>query len=335
MSVKLMALVWDRYPEGGGELNLALKLADHAHDDGTHIFPGVKGLAEKTRQSDRAVQYQLRRMEKSGWLVLVADAGGGRGKAREYRISEAWIKGAEIAPAVDKSKGAEIAPKKRVQTEAEKGANGNTKGANGDDKGCKAFAPESPRTVNEPSVKEPGAEKPPTHTDDDGNPGAPTPKFDRMWDAWPGASGRKQQRAVCESHWIANGLELHGELIIAHVQAMKLTQHWRTGGDPTPIRYLEQKRWLDGAPDDAGLASSGEDWWLTPSGWASEADRIGVPLIKDEPPVKLFIRVAAASGKGPWIAPALDAAKRISPSWFQEVVSGFGDALIPPDYFTS
>lgn len=126
MSVRLMTAVFDRYPTGAGEFTLALALADNAHDDGSHIFPTVATLAQKTRQSVRAVQYQLRRMEEIGWLVLVGAGDGGCGRPREYRISPEWIKGGELpspqkgansAPAT----GATIAPV-RVQNEAEKGA---------------------------------------------------------------------------------------------------------------------------------------------------------------------------------------------------------------------
>lgn len=125
-------MVFDRYPNGGGEMLLALALADHAHDDGTHIFPSIARLAEKTRQSERSVQYQLRRMEQSGWLVLVNAGIGGRrsgfgegGRTRQYRINPEWMKGAEIAPF---AKGAKQALKgcktaqERVQNGVEKGA---------------------------------------------------------------------------------------------------------------------------------------------------------------------------------------------------------------------
>jgi len=125
-------MVFDRYPNGGGEMLLALALADHAHDDGTHIFPSIARLAEKTRQSERSVQYQLRRMEQSGWLVLVNAGIGGRrsgfgegGRPRQYRINPEWMKGAEIAPF---AKGAKQALKgckttqERVQNGVEKGA---------------------------------------------------------------------------------------------------------------------------------------------------------------------------------------------------------------------
>ena len=37
MSVKVMTAVFERYPVGGGEMLLALALADHASDDGTRF----------------------------------------------------------------------------------------------------------------------------------------------------------------------------------------------------------------------------------------------------------------------------------------------------------
>lgn len=125
-------MVFDRYPNGGGEMLLALALADHAHDDGTHIFPSIARLAEKTRQSERSVQYQLRRMETSGWLVLVNAGIGGRrggygegGRTRQYRVNPEWMKGADIAPFAKGAKegveGCKTASE-RVQKRPSKGA---------------------------------------------------------------------------------------------------------------------------------------------------------------------------------------------------------------------
>jgi len=135
MSVTIMSEVFKRYPNGGGEMVLALAIADHAHDDGSHIFPSVKKLAEKSRQSERTVQYQLRKMQESGWIVLVADEKGGRGRSREYKINEDWIKGAEIAP-IEKGANQRI-----------KGAISGKKGAIHDIKGAIAVAPESSITI--------------------------------------------------------------------------------------------------------------------------------------------------------------------------------------------
>ena len=140
MSAKMMGMVFDRYPYGGGEMLLALALADHAEHDGTSIYPGVTSLARKTRQSERTVQYQLRKMEQIGWLMLVNNEVGGRTKTREYRINPAWIKGATLAPfnpdatgtptistapGHESEKGADIAPIPEI-----KGATDDTKGCN-------------------------------------------------------------------------------------------------------------------------------------------------------------------------------------------------------------
>jgi len=155
MSVKVMTAVFERYPNGGGEMLLALALADHAADDGTSVYPSVRALAEKTRQSTRTVQYQMRRMEDMGWLILVNAGNGGRSMTSEYRISLEWIKGAEIAPFSEADfesdekpetaqKGAEIAtfrPGKRVQLATQKGATDDTKGCNPRQKRVQPVAP--------------------------------------------------------------------------------------------------------------------------------------------------------------------------------------------------
>ncbi len=148
MSVKVMTMVFDRYPVGGGEMMLALALADHAHDDGTHVFPYVDHLMTKTRQSRRTVQYQLRKMEESGWLILVNSGNGGRNQARGYVISPDWVNGGEVTP--PEKKGAEIAPPKKGATDDIKGAIHDAKGATDDTKGCNPLHPHI--TVIEPSI---------------------------------------------------------------------------------------------------------------------------------------------------------------------------------------
>lgn len=160
MSVKIMSQVFDRYPNGGGEMLLALALADHASDDGTRVYPSVAALAAKTRQSERTIQYQLRRMEEAGWLILVNAGHGGRSLSREYRISAAWINGAEFA---DLQNGAEIAPFQNGAN-GEKGAIHDTKGCNPRQKRVQQVAPANNRhrTINEPSVGGERAQAPAT-----------------------------------------------------------------------------------------------------------------------------------------------------------------------------
>lgn len=142
MSIRVMDRVFQCYPGGGGEMLLALALADHADDDGENIFPSVEKLATKTRQAERTVQYQLRRMEAAGWLLRVNRGNGGRSQTTEYRISPLWLKGADFAPI---EKGA---------NDSEKGANDDTKGCNPRQKRVQQVAPayNRHRTVKEPSV---------------------------------------------------------------------------------------------------------------------------------------------------------------------------------------
>lgn len=81
-----MGIIFDHYPEGGGELLTILKLADNAHDDGSHVYPSVQTVAEKTHQSPRTVQRHLQAMLENGWLVLTRKGGRGPGDSNEYRI---------------------------------------------------------------------------------------------------------------------------------------------------------------------------------------------------------------------------------------------------------
>lgn len=86
MSVRLMSILWERYPAGGSELLLMLALADWADDDGNRIYPSVATLAKKVRQSERNVQRLLRKLVKSRLLEVVGSERGGSGRTTHYRI---------------------------------------------------------------------------------------------------------------------------------------------------------------------------------------------------------------------------------------------------------
>lgn len=196
MSIKVMNAVFERYPSGGGEMLLALALADHASDDGTRVYPSIKALAEKTRQSERSVQYQLRRMQESGWLILVNAGNGGRSMHSEYRISPDWIKGAEIAPL------------KKGATDDVKGANDSAKGCNPEQKRVQPVAPANNRhrTINESSGIVIGADAPKTKSEratvlsDDFTPNETAAKLASDY----GLSLADEQAAF-EDHHAANG----------------------------------------------------------------------------------------------------------------------------------
>lgn len=361
MSGKLTGMVFDRYPEGGGEMLLALKLADNAHDDGTHIFPSVETMASKTRQSERAVQYQLKRMRESGWLILVRKARGGRGTAgypAEYRINPEWIKGADFAslknlstdPLVQLEKGAEIAP-----INSEKGANGDKKGCkteqervqNGTEKGAKLLHPNHQITPIEPSINlHLPAE---TKNEDEGeeeksdietqNQTEPVTPFERFWEVWPSESGRKAgARPKCEKLWAEADLDAHVELIVIHVQAMKLTPKWKKGWEPEPSRYLTEQWWKDGAPAPVSVAmpADGTPWYeSTPDVIDAKGAELGVRARKPDEAIAAYrvLVVNASKEKSAVDFVLCDARKFNDQRLFEFAVATFGDALMPAEFY--
>lgn len=361
MSGKLTGMVFDRYPEGGGEMLLALKLADNAHDDGTHIFPSVETMASKTRQSERAVQYQLKRMREAGWLILVRKARGGRGTAgypAEYRINPEWIKGADFAslknlstdPLVQLEKGADFAP-----NNSGKGANGDKKGCkteqervqNGTEKGAKLLHPNHQLTPIEPSVNlhlpaeaknegEGEEEKADIETPNQTEPATP---FNRFWEVWPSESGRKAgARSKCEKLWADSALDGHIELIVIHVQAMKLTSKWKKGWEPEPSRYLAEQWWKDGAPApvSAAVPADGMPWYeSTPEVIDAKGAALGVrPRKPDEAIAAYRVLVVNASKEKAAVDFVLrDATKFNDQRLFEFAVATFGDALMPAEFY--
>lgn len=63
---------------------VAVAMADHAHDDGTHIWPSIKLLAKKTDWSERTVQRALRELASVGLITLVKEGGHGAKSTNEY-----------------------------------------------------------------------------------------------------------------------------------------------------------------------------------------------------------------------------------------------------------
>ncbi|BEP50531.1 helix-turn-helix domain-containing protein [Variovorax sp. V116] len=148
MSIKVMTMVFDRYPVGGSERLLALAIADHAHDDGTHIYPAIDTLASKTMQSRSTVQRQIAKMLAIGWLERVGSKTG-RGYVNEYRISSAWIRGellpSQVAPPLVTDVEPSYPQAGQIDTliSAKKGVIQNEKGVIHDVKGVTAMTPES------------------------------------------------------------------------------------------------------------------------------------------------------------------------------------------------
>jgi len=323
-------MVFDRYPAGGGEMILALKLADHAHDDGTHIYPGIASLAEKTRQSERAVQYQLRRMEKSGWLIPVDKGKGGRGRSREYRINPDWLNGAELAPIEDQENGADSAPidsdEKGASGDA-KGAIQDTKGANGDIKGATAIAPESSVTVIEPSKNRQPARRAPRvalHLElrDIELPDC----IDR--EAWLDWCEHREAKATA-----AGKTAVPWTRPAAKVSIKKLTKIHEAGADVTAaIEEAVLRGWTglwEAKEEQATGAKTSQaipaDWWKTSSGIEARGAQLGVKPVDGEPFMRFKVRVFKAAGAGEWIEDLLRTVSRESEERYEQLYAYFND----------
>lgn len=112
MSAELMGAVW-KLDLSHSHQAVMLALADHAHDDGTHCYPGVPYIAWKTGYSERNVTRILGDLEAQGLIEPQAEKIGGYGRVTEYHIH--IDKGAKKSPFVKKS------DRKRVTGQTEKG----------------------------------------------------------------------------------------------------------------------------------------------------------------------------------------------------------------------
>lgn len=88
MSLRVLTIVWDRFPEGGSKLLAMLALADWAGDDGGRIYPSVATLAAKIRMSERHTKRLLDELIGDNWIELISKENkGGRKRSNRYRVN--------------------------------------------------------------------------------------------------------------------------------------------------------------------------------------------------------------------------------------------------------
>jgi len=72
-------------------------------------------------------------------------------------------------------------------------------------------------------------------------------EFKRFWSTWPDHE-RKIRRVDAAKIWKDDGLDEHCDIILAHLKSCVKSKQWIDGFAPLPVTFLNQKRWLDGAP---------------------------------------------------------------------------------------
>jgi hypothetical protein len=105
MSISAMNKVYESGLEKSMKA-IALAYADHAHDDGSHIFPAINYISWKTGYSRRSVQSITRQLEEIGVLVNV---GKGPSGVNRYRMIFKNL------PARKPYRGAKSAPPEEVE----------------------------------------------------------------------------------------------------------------------------------------------------------------------------------------------------------------------------
>jgi hypothetical protein len=239
MSGLITGIVLDRYPNGGGERLVAVALADNAHRDGTHIFPSIAEIADRTKLSRRSVQMHVSKMVATGWLILTKKSTGRRGDTNEYRICPAWLAGGECTPPsgpvlrtnARKSWGAEIAPHEPVDKPPGWGAAERTMGCNPQQDGVQPTAPKPSGTVKEPIPPNP--------------PTGGAPGFEAIAAGYPRRAGIEAARRDWDE--LAPSPHLQAEIARA-ISAWIPSAEWqREGGRYVPKfgRFLRDRRWLD------------------------------------------------------------------------------------------
>ena len=84
LSIILMAAVWERIFTRAQQ-TIMLALADHARDDGSHVYPSMALLAWKSSYSLRQVKRIVDELRRLTVLTVVARAR--RGRPTEYKIN--------------------------------------------------------------------------------------------------------------------------------------------------------------------------------------------------------------------------------------------------------
>lgn len=280
MSIRLMSMIFERYPEGGSEMLLALAMADHANDDGARIWPSLDELARKTRQSRRTVQRQIAKMLASGWLEQVRTATGRPGATNEYRVRPAWVAG-EALPAtgvkvtpVEESpelpRGDTLTPVEAPEVvhtgdrvtpvgEGERGVTRDARGVTSDERGDTAMTPESSGTISNHTPLPP----------DGGADG-----FEALWSIYP----NHDSRAKAERRYrrLAPSAALQQTMRSA-IEAQRLSKRWtKDNGEFVPefATWLRNERWRD---ESGASGTACRAWQDTRAGIDAKARELSIP----------------------------------------------------------
>lgn len=88
MSLKVINLVYERFPGDAHELLLMHRLAWHGNDEGRSIYPSIRSLAAYVRRSPSQTRRTLHSLIAAGWVFVRGnERGGAHGATRQYELN--------------------------------------------------------------------------------------------------------------------------------------------------------------------------------------------------------------------------------------------------------
>jgi DNA-binding transcriptional ArsR family regulator len=266
MSIVVMKLVYQARLGSAARKAVATKLADHAQDDGSQVFPGLSRIAKETELSKSTVQRAIRDLLDAGILVLVEQGGSGPRDTSKYRFDLAKLaalpRTVELpdAPVTDHQKDGQLDHHATAEDEAKvvtvprKMVTVTTEGSHHDH-----------RTIIEPSEPSLWSELRSDHGGQSLRPRRTQPyseAFEQFWKAYPDRSNNSKlevwqewrKLTAADREDAARSLPTFAAYCRSHPDYRCL--HAK--------RYLRYRRWEAHLPTTAGQAAD-RPWWRDPS----------------------------------------------------------------------
>jgi hypothetical protein len=281
-------------------------------------FPSIAYMAEATSQDPKTVKVNIKRLKEWGFIEDSGQRCGSTGQVIVYRINvgkNGPVKEAQKRTTSKNGPGPKT-PDNRSENGAKEVQKRQVTGPKTDHGNVsKRNEPSGTVISSSPTASPPAAR------------GTRLPKdwvLKKQLGVWAAAEQPtwtpehiRKVAAAFRDHWIAQP-GLRGR---------------KTDWEATWRNWVRNAKPLGGA-QAAGGAVSG-NWYESASGIEAQGAAVNVPQRENETMPDYLVRVAQASGRGPWIDHVLREARRGNEKRFQQIVTFFGDALLPTDFYAS
>lgn len=272
MSIKVMTMVWDGFPDSGSSLLCMLALADWCDDNGGSLFPSMAAVAEKVRVSTDQARRIMNDFKERGFLKVEANAYGGKpGTTPHYRLNVPALRKLALEAERRKEEGGPLAPMPPLAP-MQPLAPVQGEGLHG----CKGRAGTGARLT----TKEPPINRQSPHSPPEGGDG----RFEDFWSFYPRKVGKDAARRAFAKRNVDDMLLAK---MLDALETQKRSPEWKKDGGqfiPHPSTWLNQGRWQDELPAGGATAGdSGGDYRdEDPNAWgaataAQRAAKAGMP----------------------------------------------------------